>query len=121
MQSVASPFHSQAMGIIMTGMGSDGAQGMKTIHREADSRWARTSRLVRSTPCHAFARRWEFLTGLRRYPRSLMRFSKLRATVKRTWFSASSGISRLVQDLAHLAQQGAGRKRLGQALPARRG
>ena len=33
MQSVASAFHSQAMGIIMTGMGSDGAQGMKAIHR----------------------------------------------------------------------------------------
>jgi two-component system chemotaxis response regulator CheB len=34
MQSVASAFHSQAMGIIMTGMGSDGAQGMNAIHRE---------------------------------------------------------------------------------------
>jgi two-component system chemotaxis response regulator CheB len=34
MLSVASAFHSQAMGIIMTGMGSDGAQGMKAIHRE---------------------------------------------------------------------------------------
>jgi two-component system chemotaxis response regulator CheB len=34
MQSVASAFHSHAMGIIMTGMGSDGAQGMSAIHRE---------------------------------------------------------------------------------------
>jgi two-component system, chemotaxis family, protein-glutamate methylesterase/glutaminase len=34
MQSVASAFHSQAMGIIMTGMGSDGAQGMNAIHQE---------------------------------------------------------------------------------------
>jgi two-component system chemotaxis response regulator CheB len=34
MQSVASVFHSEAMGIIMTGMGADGAQGMKAIHRE---------------------------------------------------------------------------------------
>ena len=34
MQSVASAFHSQAMGIIMTGMGSDGAQGMKAIVRQ---------------------------------------------------------------------------------------
>lgn len=34
MQSVASAFHSQAMGIIMTGMGADGAQGMQAIHRE---------------------------------------------------------------------------------------
>jgi two-component system chemotaxis response regulator CheB len=34
MESVASAFHSQAMGIIMTGMGSDGAQGMNAIHRE---------------------------------------------------------------------------------------
>jgi two-component system, chemotaxis family, protein-glutamate methylesterase/glutaminase len=34
MLSVASAFHSQAMGIIMTGMGSDGAQGMKAIHSE---------------------------------------------------------------------------------------
>jgi two-component system, chemotaxis family, protein-glutamate methylesterase/glutaminase len=34
MQSVASAFGSSAMGIIMTGMGSDGAQGMKAIHRE---------------------------------------------------------------------------------------
>jgi two-component system chemotaxis response regulator CheB len=33
MQSVASAFHSQAMGVIMTGMGSDGAQGMNAIHR----------------------------------------------------------------------------------------
>jgi two-component system chemotaxis response regulator CheB len=34
MQSVACAFHSQAMGIIMTGMGSDGAQGMNAIHQE---------------------------------------------------------------------------------------
>jgi two-component system, chemotaxis family, protein-glutamate methylesterase/glutaminase len=34
MQSVASTFHSLAMGVIMTGMGSDGAQGMAAIHRE---------------------------------------------------------------------------------------
>jgi two-component system chemotaxis response regulator CheB len=34
MQSVASAFHSQAMGVIMTGMGSDGAQGMNAIYRE---------------------------------------------------------------------------------------
>jgi len=34
MQSVAAAFHSHAMGIIMTGMGSDGAQGMKAIHGE---------------------------------------------------------------------------------------
>ncbi len=34
MQSVASVFRSHAMGIIMTGMGADGAQGMKAIHRE---------------------------------------------------------------------------------------
>lgn len=33
MQSVASAFHFQAMGVIMTGMGSDGAQGMNAIHR----------------------------------------------------------------------------------------
>lgn len=34
MTSVASAFHSQAMGVIMTGMGSDGAKGMSAIHRE---------------------------------------------------------------------------------------
>jgi two-component system chemotaxis response regulator CheB len=34
MQSVACAFHSEAMGVIMTGMGSDGAQGMNAIHRE---------------------------------------------------------------------------------------
>ncbi len=34
MQSVASAFHSQAMGVIMTGMGSDGSQGMSAIHLE---------------------------------------------------------------------------------------
>lgn len=34
MQSVATAFQSQAMGVIMTGMGSDGAQGMTAIHRE---------------------------------------------------------------------------------------
>jgi two-component system chemotaxis response regulator CheB len=34
MQSVASAFHSEAMGVIMTGMGSDGALGMTAIHRE---------------------------------------------------------------------------------------
>jgi two-component system chemotaxis response regulator CheB len=33
MQSVATTFHSHAMGVIMTGMGSDGAQGMGAIHR----------------------------------------------------------------------------------------
>ena len=32
MQSVASSFRSLAMGVIMTGMGSDGAQGMSAIH-----------------------------------------------------------------------------------------
>jgi two-component system, chemotaxis family, protein-glutamate methylesterase/glutaminase len=34
MQSVATAFGSQAMGVIMTGMGSDGAQGMDAIHCE---------------------------------------------------------------------------------------
>lgn len=34
MQSVASAYRSLAMGIIMTGMGADGAQGMNAIHRE---------------------------------------------------------------------------------------
>ncbi len=33
MKSVASLYKSRAMGIIMTGMGSDGAEGMKAIHR----------------------------------------------------------------------------------------
>jgi two-component system chemotaxis response regulator CheB len=34
MKSVASAFHTQTMGIILTGMGADGAEGMKAIHRE---------------------------------------------------------------------------------------
>jgi two-component system chemotaxis response regulator CheB len=34
MQSVATAFRGQAMGVIMTGMGADGAQGMEAIHRE---------------------------------------------------------------------------------------
>jgi len=34
MQSVAATFHSQAMAVIMTGMGADGAQGMNAIYRE---------------------------------------------------------------------------------------
>lgn len=34
MRSLAAAFRSQAMGVIMTGMGSDGAQGMSAIHNE---------------------------------------------------------------------------------------
>jgi two-component system, chemotaxis family, protein-glutamate methylesterase/glutaminase len=34
MQSVASAFHSEAMGVIMTGMGTDGSEGMKAIYQE---------------------------------------------------------------------------------------
>jgi two-component system, chemotaxis family, protein-glutamate methylesterase/glutaminase len=33
MRSVASAFHSEAMGVIMTGMGTDGALGMDAIHQ----------------------------------------------------------------------------------------
>ena len=33
MESIAAEFHNLAMGIIMTGMGSDGVRGMKAIHR----------------------------------------------------------------------------------------
>lgn len=34
MKSVATGFRSQAMGVIMTGMGSDGALGMQAIHQQ---------------------------------------------------------------------------------------
>ena len=35
MESVAKIYGNRAMGVILTGMGSDGLQGMKAIHRAA--------------------------------------------------------------------------------------
>jgi two-component system chemotaxis response regulator CheB len=50
MESVAKVYRNCAMGVIMTGMGSDGAAGMKAIYHQGGSPSARTRRVA---PCSA--------------------------------------------------------------------
>jgi chemotaxis response regulator CheB len=52
MESVASQFRSLAMGVILTGMGSDGTLGMKAIYRQGGFTLGQdeASRLVYSMP-----------------------------------------------------------------------
>lgn len=60
MLSVAECFRSLAMGVIMTGMGADGALGMEAIFREGGLTVGRMSPPALSTACLDHAQKWAF-------------------------------------------------------------
>jgi two-component system chemotaxis response regulator CheB len=83
MQSVASAFHSQAMGIIMTGMGADGAQGMSAIHREGGFTVGQDEPSCAVYGMPRVCAEMGILDGLCHSPRFPMRFCTPRATARR--------------------------------------
>jgi len=81
MESAASVFGSLTMGIIMPGMGSDGAQGIKSIHRRGGITLGQdeASCVVYGMPrACAEMRVWQRVVSLAQIPQQILRATRYR-------------------------------------------